>query len=516
MPTAVLIDTVSIQAYIFGSNKLKENIGASHIIEHWIYPRMIPKALDAAGFKEGLQVDEWKSKPEDFYKLEQDEEARVEIGYIGGGNALILFRDIKDAQLFIRTYSKLVLQYFPGIRTAFAIGPLDYEAEFAQQRRELNDQLVQNKNRYFINATPFKHGVVEDCPLSNEGQEVDFDKNTTNISYSSYVRLKAAEESQKLLAKQYAPTLGSRYTFTTELEELGQPEEKSYIAIVHADGNGMGERFIKCNSLADVRTLSKGVADLASQTMEKLIAHVVELFNNKLKKEENGFRLFGKKNNGKLKLPIRPIISGGDDITFVCEGRLGVYLAEKLLEFMTKIPVASKEISACAGVSIVHTKYPFYRAYRLSEELIKKAKEVSRAKNDSWINFLISSGGFSGSLDDILQQQYSRPDSKLLLTMAPYKFGTGENSLQELKKGIEVLSAKWPRNKQKALRDILRKDEVSKQYFLAELEARGLSLPKFKGGKYDETIWDNHTTPYFDMVELMDFYPKTLLAENKL
>jgi hypothetical protein len=32
--SALIVDTVSIQKYIFSSNKLKENIGASYIVEN--------------------------------------------------------------------------------------------------------------------------------------------------------------------------------------------------------------------------------------------------------------------------------------------------------------------------------------------------------------------------------------------------------------------------------------------------------------------------------------------------
>jgi len=62
MNTAILFDTMSIQQYVFGSNKLKDNLGASYIVEH-IYDYLKEKS---------------DANPND-----------LEIGYIGGGNALV-------------------------------------------------------------------------------------------------------------------------------------------------------------------------------------------------------------------------------------------------------------------------------------------------------------------------------------------------------------------------------------------------------------------------------------------
>ena len=42
---AVIIDTVSIQSYIFSSNKLKENVGASHLVKK-IYEIELKEALE--------------------------------------------------------------------------------------------------------------------------------------------------------------------------------------------------------------------------------------------------------------------------------------------------------------------------------------------------------------------------------------------------------------------------------------------------------------------------------------
>ncbi|MBK8043633.1 MAG: hypothetical protein IPK21_13825 [Haliscomenobacter sp.] len=55
------------------------------------------------------------------YTLKEEPEASVEIGYIGGGNAFLIFRKTDDAKAFVKTYSKLLLAYFPGLKTAYGI-----------------------------------------------------------------------------------------------------------------------------------------------------------------------------------------------------------------------------------------------------------------------------------------------------------------------------------------------------------------------------------------------------------
>ena len=79
--------------------------------------------------------------------------------------------------------------------------------------------------------------------------------------------------------------------------------------------------------------------------------------------------------------PIRPIIMGGDDITFVSPGKLGIYFAEIFMkEFSEKEVSDGEKLSSCAGVAITKTKYPFYRGYQLAEGLCSNAKKMARKK----------------------------------------------------------------------------------------------------------------------------------------
>jgi hypothetical protein len=508
--TAVLIDSVSIQPYIFSSNKLKENIGASFIIEKLLFNEVMIATLKDK-FNDHFAND-WKKNPGDI-KIEK-EEIQCEIGYIGGGNALVLFKEESHAQWFIREYSTEVLLRFPGIRLAFGVdAQFDVTEEgFQDSRMRLNEALIKNKSHEFRNVVPFKNGIVEDCPLSNEAQELEhpIEKNRF-ISALSHVKFEACKVSQESIHATYKEELNDRYSLTDELDKLGQPADKGYIAVVHVDGNGIGQRFMACKDLADLRKLSVEVSKLAENAMKQLIAYTVKLFDGKELNKENGFDL---RNDGQKRiLPIRPIIVGGDDITFVCEGRLGVHLAEKLIEFMTSTKISNETIAACAGIAIVHTKYPFYRAYTLAEELTAKAKNASRKEKSSWLSFLISSGGFSGSLEEIISQKFETPNGNLY--GGPYRIDQPNNTMKALKDGLRFLTieneSKWPQSKLMEMRNVLRKNAASIQYFITETKARGRGLPKDFGASLSENLWDDQATPYYDIIELKDFYPGELL-----
>jgi hypothetical protein len=518
--TALLIDIVSIQPYIFSSNKLKENIGASYIIEHRVYKGILIDVLQKQ-FPGEFSAD-WESNS--VVVMESNTSCNCEIGYIGGGNALLLFRDEKKVRPFIQAFTLELLLQYPGLRTRFGkINNFELgENGFSTSREELMKEVLLNQHLHYRNVTVPKSGIVEDCRLSNDAQETDFGVNK-DISHSCRSKFEAVKLSQKEINDRYATIIGDKYVFTEELDNLGQAKDKGYIAIVHIDGNNIGGLFAACKDLMSLRKLSKEVRRLGDEVMFELIDYVVKLFNEKLNKE-NGFELvvadddtseeeYSGKN--KKQLPIRPLIAAGDDFTFVCEGRLGIHLAEKLVELIRTKRINGEQISVCCGVAIIKTKYPFYRAYKLAEELTAKAKKESRKiEGSSWMSFLVLSGGYSGGLEDIIQQQFKTSSGKIL-TIGAYRLDPvpGVDSMDELKNAMrEFSSDKWPRRKLMELRDALRGSEAAQLYFVAEANVRELKLVECEENPYYKKLWINDKTPFYDIIELMEFYPKALLT----
>jgi hypothetical protein len=60
---AVLIDTASIQEYIFMSNKLKENVGASFLVER-VFQEELNAVLSKVFDGENVNLNSWKENPD--------------------------------------------------------------------------------------------------------------------------------------------------------------------------------------------------------------------------------------------------------------------------------------------------------------------------------------------------------------------------------------------------------------------------------------------------------------------
>ena len=196
--TAVLIDTVSIQNYIFSSNKLKENIGASYLVSN-IYKWPLMEALNAVSDTYNIDIDAWKEEPQKIEILREN--VPFEIGYIGGGNAFILFGSREDGERFIRAFTKILLSIAPGIRTAFGIID-DFslaESNFSESMEKVFDSLSENKNRYFPQVTLRSYGFTSVCPSTSLSSEA-----IESIDSFSYESLLSSVAVSKLENSYYA------------------------------------------------------------------------------------------------------------------------------------------------------------------------------------------------------------------------------------------------------------------------------------------------------------------------
>lgn len=530
---ATVIDTTGIQPYIFGSNRLRENIGASYLVDRatddWV------KLALRQRFEENVYIPETKQAE----KCIERDNLDAELLYTGGGNAVILFKDREDAISFTKNLSEKVLREAPGLKIVVAHSDA---FEWGNKLSEIVDGLMkelERKKRQYNPSVPLLGlGVTANCRSTGLAavDTSDCYSVPTNYLVSREIvkKLRAVDHQNGEPAnKQLIETifegleLGA-YKVPYDVDDLGRTEGRSsYMAIVHADGNGIGERFKEYGTdkpdrkyITDIRELSRTV-NLAGVNALKLVAdRILQLSDGKLQEQ---FAITQR--DGKKYLPFRPIVYGGDDVTFVCDGRLGLSLAALYLqEFESQKVADGKDLTACAGIAIVKTHYPFARAYQLSEALCRNAKNFMRKEKErlrrsdfSALDWHIAASGLLGSIGDIRKREYQVPEGNL--TMRPV-YLQSQSEWRNWDKFSQVVHhfnthLDWigRRNKVIALREQLRQGaEKTKQF----LQVYGLDenyLPRYsKNDDFHQCGWtddprtNQRVCGYFDAIEAMEFH----------
>jgi hypothetical protein len=314
--------------------------------------------------------------------------------------------------------------------------------------------------------------------------------------------------------------------------------EASYLAVVHADGNNMGQRFLAAaDTTADnraglraLRSLSEGVNEAGQRALRRVTEQLIRAWDPKARSLAGEIAVSGF-------LPFRPLVFGGDDVTFVCDGRLGLTLAVAFLEEFERAGIACVPanaelgpVCACAGIAIIKTHYPFARAYALAEGLCRNAKQYVRRetttpsgeKSFSALDWHFATGGLYGEIGTIRAREFTTPLDTATgsLAMRPLRLHDHGDAWRTWPRFQHVVSefssGSWKdkRNKVIGLREPLRQgpEAVSKYrtaYSLKQLPQLSDQLPSLQ-----ETGWYADTCGYFDAIEALDFCLP--LAKEKL
>ncbi|MEQ9549782.1 MAG: hypothetical protein RIM23_09205 [Coleofasciculus sp. G3-WIS-01] len=535
-----VIDTTGIQTYIFGSNRLRENIGASYLVakatNYWVKQVLWQRFGDNVYIPDGNQQEK---------RIENDN-LDAELVYTGGGNAVILFKDIDCAIRFTKTLSQKILREAPGLKIVVAHSePFEWGNKLSKTVDSVIKKLEQKKREYNPSVPLLGLGVTANC-LSTGLVAVDTsDHYSVPTSYP--VSREIVEKLRTVDPKNDAPAneklittifkgeslnLGD-YIVPYDVDDLGRTEgSSSYMAIVHADGNGMGDRFKEYGNQSQsdreyimrMRDLSEKVNQAGVKALKVVANKVLQLAQGKLLEQ---FAVTER--DGKKYIPCRPIVYGGDDVTFVCDGRLGLTLAAlylKAFEAETANIPDGKKLTACAGIAIVKTHYPFARAYQLSEALCKNAKNFVldekkrlRISDFSALDWHIGASGLLGSISDIRKREYQVPEGNLTMRPVYLHSESDWRNWMDFSQVVRELNThpNWVgrRNKVIALREQLRQGSDKTKQFLQVYGLHKDYLPRFSAAQTDDLHQNGWTDDprtnericaYFDAIEAMEFH----------
>jgi hypothetical protein len=526
-------DVTRIQDFVFGPNKLKENIGGSLYIHTLFQEKLVSIIKQTLGTENETVITEWEKA--NTFSLPANQSLKADVIYIGGGNAMVAFASKDDAVNVTKALSKMLLEETQNtLGVAVAYVETDFE-NYTKDKRDLFKMLNINKDSYSPSAPLRNIGITYECTdgLPSEGKkDVDSDK-----KYISRVaaRKQLLSQDKSNFDSIFDDVLGNSYRFPNDFDLLGGKEGESHIAVVHIDGNNMGQfidsRLSKISDFGKAITEMRWISKKTSEAYQTVFAQLVEELIDALKLEGIDKKLRRDFDDKERQwLPIRPVILSGDDLTFVSDGRIGIQLAVRLLQLLEERPDRETfPLSACAGIAIVKSHFPLYRAYDLAEQLCASAKQKAKALNPenpgSWLDYHIVYSGFEQNLNDLRTRMYSVPG--MAKPSRPIDFPQNNLLLRpfcvegENVQGIdrwknilnlyETMTKKWPRSRLKTLRNNFIISEEAVQTFQKINSSRGANyqLPRYEMNNttcHNNKLFIEYQTPYFEPLELIDFY----------
>lgn len=404
-----------IQSFIFQTNKLKEIIGASELVE----------SVCTSEF--AAQIGKTCLK-----ELEDDPNAVIN----AAGNIKYVFESEELLEKTFLEFPMRVQKLAPGITISHAVVRIEENMDFGQAVSVLEEKLKTQRNRVPRARTL---GLIGVRRSRTTGLPVVKLEKEEYLDDASVRKRGAASSSSDRLVEKMLGESKDRKSLISDIAEI--PDFNDWIAVVHIDGNNMGQI---------VRTIGKDRNDFHnfSLLLDKATAESAEQALNELKNISD-----------MTILPLRPIVLGGDDLTVVIRGDLAIDFTGNFLKAFecntkkiydkVKCDALKDGMTACAGIAFIKSSYPFYYGYHLAEALCDAAKKDAKSEVITAQSGTVPSCMMFHKVQDSFVESYSSivkreltPQEGISLDLGPYYlYPTKERwTINDLTKNLEKIS----------------------------------------------------------------------------
>lgn len=341
-----------IQGFIFQTNQLDDISGASELVENICTKKF--KETVGEGFNE-----------------------KSNAVIMAAGNVKYVFDTREQCENVVRNFPRKVQECAPGITFSQAVVKFDDEKSFGQAVDELEKRLKTQRN---LPQTPLEVGMLGCKRAAKTGMPVVKIENGEELDAATYAKRVARKDcGNKLHIKSFwgkKQDAGKDLKLEDELDIKDLTGKNDWIAIVHIDGNGLGKVV---QQLGKDRKKFYQFSTLLDQATTKAANEAFKVIE-----EAHGFSYD--------KLPICPVVLGGDDLTAIIRGDLALPYAKKFIteferetsqgEMKALLSKANMDkLTACGGIAYIKASFHFYYGYKLAEELCHAAKTDAKAKN---------------------------------------------------------------------------------------------------------------------------------------
>ncbi len=321
-------ETKGIQSWILSSNKLRDLAGGSALIES--LTEAAAKAAEALG---------------------------AEILQATSGAMTAIFSDKNSLQGFAAEWPMQVAYRAPGLQLVQAwVGA-------NEGTTALFESLAQQRNEVALTS-------FETCPwvlrTGHSGRPaVPRPQAIRTVARSTTLDQVALARERARAQVHYANVEVTGGHPWEEFEERLEAWPEGPIAVIHADGSGVGQRLMETRA----QDLQRFSSELKAACLAATGAAIEEL-------SRDGGRILA-----------RPIVSAGDDLTYIVLARDARHFAQTWLQMMETETerrgrdLGGRKLVGGAGIVMLNRGYPFSAAYSLAEELCTEAKNALKARN---------------------------------------------------------------------------------------------------------------------------------------
>lgn len=344
-----------IQGFIFQTNELKDIVGASELVEE-----ICTNQFDEFSENKGISI------------------------LRAAGNIKHIFDKKEDCETAVLNFPKKVMQFAPGITVSQAVVEIPETKEFKDVVDDLEKALRTQRNKPAASLTIGLMGIKRSNKTGLPAVEIVVDEKKEDFldastkakkSLVNKFERKQGNGVQRLCNKAFGAEYVQGRNIAYNIEDI--TAQNDWIAIIHADGNGLGQIVQK------IGKSEKMFSDFSSKLDQATQNAAVAAY----KSEVEPLLKQGKR------IPVRPIVLGGDDFTVVCRADFAVEYAtafmkefehqtQTLLGDMLKkekvFENGADKLTACAGIAFIKSSYPFYYGYELAETLCGQAKKDAK------------------------------------------------------------------------------------------------------------------------------------------
>lgn len=351
-------ESKEIQKYIMRSDKLKDMVGGSELINQLCDTYLI-------SVLNGLKLD-----------------GRCKIITKAAGWARISFAEKNDADLIFEAWPLLVDRFAPGLQVIQSLVEIQ-DGDLPNAIKSGAERLRQERNLVRV-SLPEIGPLVERNPRTGLAA-TDHDKRDGYLDRQS-VRKRNYIDNYSLVGKITGEDVQMKL-WPGNMEDIAG-KEQSYVGIIHADGNDLGKSLIALGNYLD-KPKHKGKSADIYQCFSKVIEEstleaVRQAFDKVILKDFNNRKAYF--------YAARPIVLGGDDLTIIIRADLAFDFTAHFLEQFEIISAAKmafhlgkfgidglpKKLTACAGVVFVKSSFPFSQGYELAESLCGYTKKIAK------------------------------------------------------------------------------------------------------------------------------------------